>query len=165
MTLQHRGDMIDENNGDERMQISSRFTLAVHIFACIDTFQDQYKVTSDFIAKSTNVNPVIIRKILLQLKGSGLIEVARGTGGTTIARQLSDITFLDIYKAVECVEENQLFHFHENPNKDCPVGRNIHNVLDDKLQRVQAAMEKELEAITLEDVKEDLNKYLKNRDS
>ena len=49
------------------MQISSRFTLAVHIFACIDTFQENYKVTSDFIANSTNVNPVIIRKILLQL--------------------------------------------------------------------------------------------------
>ena len=67
------------------MQISSRFTLAIHIFACVDTFKDDYKVTSDFIAGSTNVNPVIIRKILGQLKAAGLIEVARGTGGTTIA--------------------------------------------------------------------------------
>ena len=32
------------------MQISSRFTLAVHIFACIDTFGGEYKVTSDFLA-------------------------------------------------------------------------------------------------------------------
>ena len=46
------------------MQISSRFTLAVHLFACVDTFQNDYKVTSDFIALSTNVNPVIIRKLL-----------------------------------------------------------------------------------------------------
>lgn len=142
------------------MQISSRFTLAVHIFACIDTFQENYKVTSDFIANSTNVNPVIIRKILLQLKGAGLIEVARGTGGTRITRPLSEITFLDIYRAVECVEENQLFHFHENPNTNCPVGRNIHNVLDDKLKRVQNAMERELQAITLADVKKDLEYYL-----
>ena len=48
-----------------------------------------------------------------------------------------------------------MFHFHENPNPLCPVGRNIHHVLDDKLERVQAAMEKELEAITLADVKRD----------
>ena len=48
------------------MQISSRFTLAVHIFACIDTFGNEYKVTSDFLAGITNVNPVIIRKILGQ---------------------------------------------------------------------------------------------------
>ena len=109
------------------MQISSRFTLAIHIFACVDIFKNDYKVTSDFISKSTNVNPVIIRKILLQLRNAGLIEVARGTGGTTITRPLSEITFLDIYRAVECVEDNTLFHFHENPNEKCPVGRNIHN--------------------------------------
>ena len=142
------------------MQISSRFTLAIHIFACVDIFKNDYNVTSDFISKSTNVNPVIIRKILLQLRNAGLIEVARGTGGTTITRPLSEITFLDIYRAVECVEDNTLFHFHENPNEKCPVGRNIHNVLDDKLQRVQAAMERELRSITLEDVKKDLEHYL-----
>ena len=142
------------------MQISSRFTLAIHIFACVDIFKNDYKVTSDFISKSTNVNPVIIRKILLQLRNAGLIEVARGTGGTIITRPLSEITFLDIYRAVECVEDNTLFHFHENPNEKCPVGRNIHNVLDDKLQRVQTAMERELQSITLEDVKKDLEHYL-----
>lgn len=143
------------------MQISSRFTLAVHIFACIDTFGSAYKVTSDFLAGSTNVNPVIIRKILGQLKGAGLIEVARGTGGTTAARPLEEITFLDIYRAVECVENGELFHFHENPSTVCPVGRNIHHILDDKLLRVQNAMERELESITLADVKRDTEKYLR----
>lgn len=143
------------------MQISSRFTLAVHIFACIDTFGSAHKVTSDFLAGSTNVNPVIIRKILGQLKGAGLIEVARGTGGTTAARPLEEITFLDIYRAVECVENGELFHFHENPSTVCPVGRNIHHILDDKLLRVQNAMERELESITLADVKRDTEKYLR----
>lgn len=142
------------------MQISSRFTLAIHIFACVDTFKDEYKVTSDFISGSTNVNPVIIRKILLQLRNAGLIEVTRGTGGTSITRPLSEISFLDIYRAVECVQENTLFHFHENPNVNCPVGKNIHNILDDKLERVQSAMEKELQSITLQDVKEELGKYI-----
>ena len=142
------------------MQISSRFTLAVHLLTCVDTFQNDYKVTSDFIASSTNVNPVIIRKLLSQLKAAGLIEVARGTGGTKIAKPLSEITFLDIYRAVECVENETLFHFHENPNTECPVGKNIHNVLDDKLMRVQDAMERELASITLQDVKDDLSKYL-----
>ncbi|MDE6619939.1 MAG: Rrf2 family transcriptional regulator [Lachnospiraceae bacterium] len=142
------------------MQISSRFTLAVHIFACIDTFGNEYKVTSDFLAGSTNVNPVIIRKILGQLKGAGLIEVARGTGGTTVTKPLDEITFLDVYNAVECVENGELFHFHENPSTNCPVGRNIHYILDDKLYRVQSALEKELASITLADIKQDTEKYL-----
>lgn len=142
------------------MQISSRFTLAIHIFACIDTFGSEYKITSDFLAGSTNVNAVIIRKILGQLKGAGLIEVARGTGGTTVVRPFEEITFLDIYNAVECVQEGELFHFHENPSTSCPVGRNIHHILDDKLLQVQNALEKELAAITLADVKRDTEKYL-----
>lgn len=144
------------------MQISSRFTLAIHIFACIDTFGNEYKVTSDFLAGSTNVHPVIIRKILGQLKGAGLICVARGTGGTKVSRPLDEISFFDVYKAVECVEEEGLFHFHENPSMDCPVGRNIHHILDDKLFRVQNAMERELASITLADLKRDTEKYLGN---
>ncbi len=137
------------------MQISSRFTLAVHIFACIDTFKEDYKVTSDFLAGSTNVNPVIVRKILGQLKAAGLVEVARGFGGASIPKPLRDISFLDIYRAVECIEHGELFHFHENPNEACPVGRNIHKALDGRLAQVQKAMEDELSSITLEDVMRD----------
>ena len=36
------------------------------------------KVTSDFLASSVGVNPVIIRKTLSQLKKADLISVARG---------------------------------------------------------------------------------------
>ena len=60
------------------MQISSRFTIAVHIFSCIDTFEKDTKITSDFLAESVNVNPVIIRKILSQLRNAGLVHVQRG---------------------------------------------------------------------------------------
>ncbi len=141
------------------MQISSRFTLAVHILICIDTFKDEYKTTSDFLASSTNVNPVIVRKILSQLKSAGLVTVARGSGGASITRSLDEITFLDIYNAVDCVE-GELFHFHESPNESCPVGRNIHLILDDKLLRVQNALERELSSIKLSDVKGDLNSIL-----
>lgn len=142
------------------MQISSRFTIAVHIFACIDTFEENFKITSDFLATSINVNPVIIRKLLSQLKSTGLISVKRGAGGTTIAKELDEISFFDIYNAVECVENGELFHFHENPNSNCPVGRNIHNVLDTKLEQVQNALESELKKITLKDVIQDTRYYI-----
>lgn len=142
------------------MQISSRFTIAIHMLACMDVFKDDYKITSDFLASSINVNPVIIRNILSQLKEAGLIEVKRGPGGASIAKPLEEITFYDVYRSVDCIEENTLFHFHENPNPDCPVGKNIHRVLDDKLLRVQAAMEQELRSITLADLDRDLGESL-----
>ncbi len=142
------------------MQISSRFTVALHIFSCVDTFKDDYKVTSDFLASSINTNPVIIRRILGQLKSAGLIEVARGTGGITLTRPLSEITFYDVYKAVDPIEDDELFHFHENPNPECPVGRNIHNLLNDKLEAIQKAMEDEMRKYTIEDLHEGMENLL-----
>lgn len=142
------------------MQISSRFTIAMHMLVCMEVFKEEYKITSDFLAFSINVNPVVIRKLLSQLKDAGLIEVRRGPGGATLARPPEDITLFDVYRAADCVEEDTLFHFHENPSRDCPVGRNIHHILDDKLMRVQTAMEQELRAITLAEVRQDLGKYL-----
>lgn len=142
------------------MQISSRFTIAIHIFACIAVFQGQYKLTSDFIAGSVNVNPVVIRRILQQLKAAGLITVTRGSGGAAAAKPLHEITFLDIYHAVDCVSHEELFHFHENPNTRCPVGRNIHAGLDNKLHRIQKAMEDEMQNITVADVIQDTQLHI-----
>lgn len=142
------------------MQISSRFTIAIHIFACIDYFGEDYKLTSDFLAGSVNVNLVVIRRLLQQLKAAGLINVARGSGGTTLAKPLKDISLLDVYQAVECVENGELFHFHDNPNPACPVGRNIHHALDDKLDRIQKAMEDEMRRITLAEVVKDTRKSI-----
>lgn len=142
------------------MQISSRFTIAVHILTAIEYFQKDYKVTSQFLASSVNVNPVVIRGTLSQLKNAGLINVARGTGGATIVKPLDEITLLDVFNAVDSIENHTLFHFHENPNTSCPVGRNIHHGLDDKLQKVQDAMEDELKNITMADVVNDTEKYI-----
>lgn len=142
------------------MQISSRFTIAIHMLTCMEVFKEDYKITSDFLAGSIRVNPVIIRKLLGQLKEAGLIVVRRGPGGASLSQIPEEISFLDVYRAVECVEDNTLFHFHENPNPGCPVGKNIHNLLDDKLARVQEAMERELATITLADVLADSRKYL-----
>lgn len=147
------------------MQISSRFTIAVHIFACINTFENDFKITSDFLASSVNVNPVIIRKILSQLKSAGLVTIQRGSGGTAIAKELTEISFLDIYRAVDCIENGELFHFHENPNSNCPVGRNIHNILDNKLEQIQSALENELKKITLQDVIQGTQYYIAKENS
>lgn len=46
------------------MQISSRFTIAIHILICIETFKNDKKITSEFLASSVNVNPVVIRRML-----------------------------------------------------------------------------------------------------
>ena len=142
------------------MQISSRFTIAVHILICIETFKEDYKITSDFLASSVNVNPVVIRRLLQQLKKAGIINVKRGSGGAYIEKPLDEITLLDVYNAVECIDNGNLSHFHENPNSRCPVGRNIHSVLDRRLDSIQQAMEREMSSVTLQDIADDTDRLI-----
>ena len=98
---------------------------------------------------------------------SELLQLAKGWGNFKFyrgiiwrLRPLAQITFLDVYKAVECAPDEELFRFHENPNQNCPVGKNIHRVLDQRLQEVQGAMEKKLSEMTLADVKKDIAVYI-----
>lgn len=143
------------------MQITSKFTTAVHILTCIEVFGEQMRVTSDFLSGSTGVNAVIVRNVLSQLRNAGIVNTRQGSGGAHLAKALDEITLYDIYKAVDCVDDDEgLFHFHENPNAECPVGRNIHRVMDGRLTAAQTAFENELKAATLADVVADTRKII-----
>lgn len=143
------------------MQITNRFTIAVHIITAIDYFQDKEKVTSSFLACSVGANPLIVRNVMRKLKEAGIIDISQGKSGIALARKLDEVTFCDIYKAVDCINEEGLFHFHENPNTNCPVGRNIHKAMDKKLLQVQEAMEEAMKKITLADVAEDTRREIR----
>lgn len=134
------------------MQISTKFTIAVHILVASKFFEKDQKITSTFLAESIGSNPVIVRNIMLQLQKAGIIDVKRGPGGITITRPLSEITYLDIYRAVETNSEENLFRFHENPNPQCPVGRNIHKALDQSLADIQDKFEGELASHNVQEV-------------
>ncbi|SEL43517.1 DNA-binding transcriptional regulator, IscR family [Ruminococcus sp. YRD2003] len=142
------------------MQITSKFTVAVHILTCIDIFGGQMRVTSDFLSGSTGVNAVIVRNVLGQLRNAGIVETRQGSGGAHLAKALDEITLYDIYKAVDCVDDEGLFHFHENPNAECPVGRNIHKAMDGRLEAAQSALENELKSTTLAQVVADTRKII-----
>ncbi len=139
------------------MKVSSKFTVAVHTLLCIHRFKGETKVTSDFIAGSTGVNPVIIRRTLISLKAAGIVNVASGTGGAEIIAKPSAFTLFDIYKASGSMEEN-IFGFHEQPNPACPVGRNIHRILDSHLADAQKAFEKSLAKVKFSDLVQELEK-------
>ena len=142
------------------VQITSKFTAAVHILTCIEVFGGEMRVTSDFLSGSTGVNAVIVRNVLGQLRTAGIVETRQGSGGAHLAKPTSEITLYDVYRAVECTDDTGLFRFHENPNANCPVGRNIHKVMDGRLEAAQAALENELKSTTLADVVADTKKII-----
>ena len=86
------------------MQISSRFTIAVHILICVDLYGDEAPATSETLAGSSGVHPVVVRRILGQLRRAGLITVARGReGGAHIARPLAEITLPSAAAPTRCL--------------------------------------------------------------
>lgn len=137
------------------MQITNRFTIAIHILTYLDYYQDEEAVTSKILADSAGVNPVIIRNVMSCLHEAGMIEVSRGKTGIRLIKPLNQITFYDIWKTVDEKGDKGIFHFHEHPNFNCPIGRNIHKLTDQKLLRVQKAMEDEMKSITLEGLKKE----------
>ena len=145
------------------MQIGSKFTIGVHIITAIDYFKDMDRVNSEFLAGSIGVNPVIVRTVISQLREAGIVQTRRGSSGAELIKQLDEITLYDVYKAVGSVDtEEGLFHFHEQPNPDCPVGRNIHRVLDQRLVDAQRAMEEQLKGTTLADIVNDTKQVVSN---
>ncbi|WP_226035195.1 Rrf2 family transcriptional regulator [Aquibacillus saliphilus] len=137
------------------MSISSRFSVGIHILSLLEFNKDGVS-SSEYLAGSVNTNPALIRKILGMLKKAGLIEVRPGIAGSKLARSLSDITLLDVYKAVDVVQDNELFSVHDNPNPKCIVGKNIQDTITPILSTAQIALEKVLGNVTIEDVVKDI---------
>ena len=93
------------------------------------------------------------------MSSAGIVEIKAGVGGASLAKSPDKITLLDVFKAVE--KEESLFHFHENPNPQCPVGRSVHDIMDSKLDNIQSAMENELSKITLSQLINETKEKLK----
>lgn len=137
------------------MSISSRFAVGIHILSLLEINKNEVN-SSELIAGSVNTNPVVIRKIIGMLKNAGLVNVSPGIAGTTLAKDLSEITLLDVYKAVHVVTENELFSIHDHPNPSCPVGRNIQQAIEPLFSAAQLALENSLQKITIKDVVKDI---------
>jgi DNA-binding IscR family transcriptional regulator len=145
------------------MQISTKFTIAIHVLAAVDFFGKDRKVTSGFLAASIGSNPVIIRNIMSDLQNAGIIATKRGPGGIEIVKPLDQITFYDVYEAVE-KNKDHLFNFHDNPNPACPVGRNIHDALDGRLADAQKNFENDLKRYNMADVLKDIREDVKEQE-
>lgn len=77
-----------------------------------------------------------VRAALSALKRAGIVDVARGTGGATLARRPEDVTLFDIYQAVEPTSLDDAIGIHHSGNPDCSVAQNIADMLSDYRKRI-----------------------------
>ncbi len=102
---------------------NTRFATAIHIMTLLAESPQDW-LTSEWIAGSININPVIVRKELGILKEAGIIVSRQGKiGGTRLSKSPDSISISDIYLAVKNTEV--LGKKNNNPNPVCAVGKNI----------------------------------------
>jgi len=132
------------------MAANSQFAVAVHILAMLAKSCDE-RIKSDYIAKSVNTNPVVIRRLLSTLFEKGLVVSQTGMcGGSCLTRKASDIGLLEIYRAVS---KGEIFSLHPNtPDQSCMIGKNIQTVLEKMQAEIDEAIEEKLSKYTLQDV-------------
>jgi len=117
--------------------MNGRFPIALHIMTLLCTADEV--ISSDYIAGSINVNAVLIRKELSNLIKHGLVKSQEGkNGGYALNKTGADISLAEIYDSVK--PEAVLGKAKNQPNPDCPVGKQINAHLNNLNMEIEQAM-------------------------
>jgi Rrf2 family protein len=127
---------------------NGRFATALHILTLLAR-QEQELLSSEYIAGSININPVLVRKEISNLRNHGLIQSREGkNGGSSLAKPAAKILLSDIYKAVR---QTALLGRSNDPNPNCPVGKNINTHIQNLYEEAEDALTRKLGTLTLAD--------------
>jgi len=127
--------------------ISGKFAITLHILTLLSKFPDEF-LSSDFLAGSMNLHPVLIRKEIANLKKHHIVESKEGkNGGTKLLKPAENISLDDIFKLT--FERVTLGYSKNDPNPDCPIGKNINKKLDELYIDINDKISKELRGISL----------------
>lgn len=128
---------------------NGRFAIALHILTLLDKAKGEL-LSSDYLAGSININPVLVRKELSNLRNHGFVQSKEGkSGGSTLAIAAQKITLGAVYESVKQV--SLLGNQKNTPNPQCPVGKDINKHLDNLYNDTELVLIKQLNQQTLAD--------------
>jgi Rrf2 family protein len=138
------------------MGSNSRFPVAVHILTAL-AYSPREWLTSPTLARSVGTNPVVVRRLLGQLRSAGLVVAHAGAlGGMELARRAETITLLDVYRAVE---GGSPFVLPDKPeNKACAVSCAMKRLLGSVLAETDRAISRSLEKVRLSDLVKEIKR-------
>nr|WP_240478106.1 Rrf2 family transcriptional regulator [Flavobacterium sp. ABG] len=129
--------------------ISGKFAITIHILTLLTKFPNDY-LSSEFIAGSINLNPVLVRKEIANLKAHHIVESKEGkNGGTKLSKAASNITLKEVFEMT--LDTINLGYAKNQPNPDCPVGKKINQNLAELYAEMNEKVSLQLSGITLED--------------
>ena len=129
--------------------ISGKFAITIHILTLLSKFPNDF-LSSEFIAGSMNLHPVLVRKEIANLKKNNIVESKEGkNGGTRLLKPATTISLDTIFKMTF---DTVTLGFSKNqPNPDCPVGKQINKNLENLYENINEKISLQLNDITLED--------------
>lgn len=132
--------------------VKSKFSISLHIMTLLAYYPDEWH-SSAMIAKSLQINPVLVRKEIKALKEGELIESKEGkNGGVRLLKSAKDIRLSDIFKAVK--GSSHVLNLSNNlPDVSCKIGGQINEKLLLIFHDIDNSIISTLEKQTLEDFK------------
>ena len=108
-------------------------------------------LSSNYIAGSLNINPVLVRKEISSLKSANIVESKEGnSGGLKLNKNPEDINISDIFLITK--GKSNVFSLSKNaPNPHCQIGKKINENLMSLFEDIDESIKMQLKNITLED--------------
>ncbi len=143
------------------MRQDSRLSRLLHVLLHME--EQEGPLTSEAIAGMLNANPALVRRTLAGLRNAGYVRSEKGHGGGwTLARPLSEISLLDVYRALG---EPQVFAFGlANEAASCLVERTVNAAMERALQEARQTLLARFGEVALSDIaREFRDRYAKVR--
>ncbi|MFA0813277.1 RrF2 family transcriptional regulator [Microbulbifer epialgicus] len=129
------------------MRKDSRLSRVLHVLVHLK--MTEKPVTSDKMAEMLFTNPVVVRRTMALLRDQGYVQSTKGhNGGWSLTKPLTEITLLDIHKALG---ETSVFTIGlTDEHTNCPIERAVNTALKDVMDEAENLMLKRFGEITLD---------------
>lgn len=140
--------------------MSAQFGMAAHIIGLLAWHQRAgrfHSLSSDALASSVNTHPVVVRRLLGQLKAAGLVSTRRGPhGGATLACDPDTTTLRAIYDAVG-ERQRLLCCAPGTAETACDIGQQLHGWLQTVFTDAEDALKARLDQVTVAEMCEQIH--------
>ncbi len=134
------------------MQASSKYTKAIQICTYLGFHEEL--ISSTRLAESLSTNPVVVRRLIKNLREGGIVKSIAGTqGGFQLERDASEISLWDIY----LVMRDEDFFQRPKVNPDCKVSSNLKALVHDTFTSAEMSMKSALSSKSIQDLTDQLH--------
>ena len=132
------------------MKRSSRLSLALHALVHLH-LQPNAAMTSSTLAQCLMTNPVVVRRVLGELREAGIVGATKGhDGGWRLLQPATQISLHAIYTAMG---ESLLIRTASDPgDQGCGIVRAVDTVMGDFLADAEALLAARLARVSLDDI-------------